>query len=90
MEYTIIIRALLALAFVAGLIGLVGFVTKKFSLQSRVLSKQGKKRLSIEEILWVDAKTRIILLRRDDKTHLLLLSPHGATMIESDIPVSDV
>lgn len=90
MEYTIIIRALLALALVAGLIGLAGFLAKKFSLQSRVLSKQGKKRLALEEILWLDAKTRVVLIRRDDKTHMLLLSPQGATIIESDIPVSDV
>ncbi len=38
-------------------------------------------------MIGLDAKRRLVLIRRDNKEHLLLLGPDGDTVIETDIPI---
>ena len=37
-----------------------------------------------------DARRRVVLIRRDDREYLVLLSPHGDTILDSDIEVQDI
>jgi len=68
-------RFLLALAFVLGLILLVAFAVRRFGLGKRVpVTKSRNRRLEVVEILPMDTRRRLILLRRDDREHLVLLS----------------
>ncbi len=67
-------RFLLALVFVLGLIGLVGWAVRRFGLGNRMPAiRSSNRRLGVVEILPVDARRRLILLRRDDREHLVLL-----------------
>ena len=68
MEFTDYIRFLAALAFVVGLIGMLALAARRFGLTPRITRKKGQRgsRLSIVDILQVDGKRRLVLLRRDD------------------------
>ena len=69
-------RFLLALAFVLGLILLVAFAVRKFGLGNRMpVTKNRNRRLEVVEVLPMDTRRRLVLLRRDNREHLVLLNP---------------
>ena len=77
-----------ALIFVLGLIGGFALLAKKFGMGNRGPMRRNKgKRLSIIESMALDAKRRVVLVRRDDKEHLLLLGGATEMVIEGDINV---
>ena len=81
-EYFIYFRAIIALGFVTGLIWLLALGLKKSGWQKRFTgNKNTRKRLSIEETLYIDPKTRLVLVQWDTKEHLLLV---GATSVVVD------
>ena len=77
-------RYLLSLVFVLGLIGLLAWLLRKFGPPVR-LRGPGARRLSVVEILPLDARRRLVLLRRDGKEHLILLGPTQDVVIETGI-----
>ena len=81
------IRFVLALAFVLGLIGLATVAARRFGMMPRVTqrTKQPGKRLGIVEIASIDAKRRLILVRRDEVEHLIVLGTSSELLIESGI-----
>jgi len=81
MELEYIIRAFLALAFVAGLIGITAFLFKKYALQKGMASNAMSKQLTIKEQLYLDAKRRLLLVKNGEKEILILLSPNSETVI---------
>ena len=36
----------------------------------------------------IDNRRRLVLVRRDDREHLLLLGPQGETVVETNIPAA--
>lgn len=83
-----VMQSLLALAFVIALLVAFAYAIKKFGLIARVtVDQEGeqKKRLNIVEILPVDAKRRLVLIRRDDKEHLIMLGAERDLLIEQNI-----
>ena len=44
-----------------------------------------KRRLQIVEILPLDGRRRAVILRRDDREHLVILGANGETVVESGI-----
>ncbi len=77
-----------ALIFVLGLIGGFALLAKKFGMGNRGPMRRNKgNRLSIIESMALDAKRRVVLVRRDDKEHLLLLGGATEMVIEGDINV---
>ena len=86
MDYFDFIKFGLALVFVISLMGGLAFILKKIGYggQSPLLST-GKRRLKIIETLPLDARRKAILLQRDNKTHLVILSPAGETVVETNI-----
>lgn len=88
MEVEAYIKFAAALVFVLALIGLVAVLAKRFGvgLPSTPLLRNGKRRLRVVEVATVDAKRRLVLLRRDDTEHLVLLGVNSELLIESGIP----
>lgn len=80
------LRFALALLFVLGLIGLLAYLGRRFNMMPRVTAgRGGPRRLAIVELLSVDAKRRLALVRRDDVEHLVMLGAAGETVIERGI-----
>lgn len=79
------LRFIAALAFVLALIWACVWVARRYGLMPKVAARGGRSpRLSIVEILPIDARHRAVLLRRDDVEHLVLLG-QGECVIESNI-----
>lgn len=77
-------RFVLAFVFVLGLIGCMAFVLKRFSKGKLVSGGEGA-RISVVETRLIDTKRRLVLIRRDNKEHLLLIAGDRELLIESDI-----
>jgi flagellar protein FliO/FliZ len=78
------------LLFVLSLMGGLAFALKYFGIGGAArLIPADKRRLKIVETLPLDARHRAILLRRDNKEHLVILSPTGETVVETGIAVTD-
>lgn len=75
-----------ALLFVLSLMGGLAYVIKRFGLNGDRLIPAAQRRLKIVEVLQLDMRRKAILLRRDDKEHLVILGSAGETVIETDIP----
>ncbi len=87
MDFGSYAQFLFALLFVLGLIGLFSVALKRLSMTgiSGLRSGRGPRRLSIVETVIVDGKRRMVLVRRDDKEHLLLLGATSDVVIETNI-----
>jgi len=81
------LRFIFAFVFVLGLIGAMGFVLKRYGHrllgQKMFAMKEEGGRLQVLEVRWIDPKRRLVLVRRDNIEHLLLLSDKGEQVIES-------
>lgn len=84
------LRFAAALIFVLALIGAAAFALRAFGFLAQGARKPGDRRLNIVESLLLDARRRIVIVRRDDKEYLILLSPHGETLLEGAIDVNDI
>lgn len=85
-DYT---RFILALLFVLGLIALLAAAVRRFGLglpQTPV--RRGKdKRLGLVETMPIDAKRRLVLFKRDDVEHLVILGSTTETLVETIVPL---
>ena len=91
MDYSDYFRFAAALLLVLGLIGGLGILLRRYggiigggALASRHAAR-AKRRLSVEEVLPLDARRRLVLVRRDGREHLLLLGPEGDRVVEEGI-----
>ena len=87
MEIALIIKAVLTLVFVLGLLFLTVWGLKYCELKSannRIFNKiRTHRRLGVIENNRIDLRNSLVLVRRDNTEHLLLLSPSGNMLIES-------
>jgi flagellar protein FliO/FliZ len=74
-----------ALVVVIGLILLLAWLAKRMGFGGRIATRRGKRRLSIQEVMSLDNKRRLVLLRRDGVEHLLLLGMNDDVVVESGI-----
>ncbi|MDJ0685657.1 MAG: flagellar biosynthetic protein FliO [Alphaproteobacteria bacterium] len=82
------IQFLAALIAVILLIVALGAVARRlFNAQVGARAVDNGKRLQVVDAIPIDARRRLILVRRDDSEHLLLLGPDGDRVVESGIPV---
>lgn len=77
-------RTVAALLLVLGLIVLCSVLVRRFGIAGRVMTR-GNRRLGVVEVTALDARRRLVLIRRDNVEHLLLLGPTHDILIESDI-----
>lgn len=87
MEFGGYFRFLLALVFVLGLIGLLAIVARRFGFgfPASAIKHAKARRLSVVEATSLDGRRRLVLVRRDDTEHLILLGPTSELLIESGI-----
>lgn len=83
------LRTVFALLFVLGLIGLLyllarQYATRRFGIGA--LRGGLGARLAVVEVRPLDGRRRLVLVRRDEVEHLLLLGPERDTVIETGIP----
>lgn len=90
MDFEQIFRFLMALVFVLGLIAALSLVAKRIGFTPRATrtKSSAKRRLSIVEVLSVDAKRRLILVRRDATEHLVLLGVDRDLVVEAGLPAA--
>ena len=76
----------LALVFVLGLIGLLAWLVRRFNLLGPMAVKRGpERRLSVIEMQMLGAKHRLVLVRRDQVEHLVLIGPSSDLLVEGNI-----
>ena len=86
MELSAYFRFVAALLFVLGIIGVFALLARRFVPGARNINRRGvKRRLAVVEVVPVDTKRRLVLLKRDDTEHLVMLGPNGDTVIERNI-----
>jgi flagellar protein FliO/FliZ len=83
-------RFALALVFVLALIGVLAAVARRagFGFPASSIKPSGARRLSIVEVTPLDGRRRLVLIRRDNVEHLLMLSPNSEHVIETGIAAS--
>ncbi len=82
MEY---LRFGLALIFVLGLIAACSWFGKRMGLTPRVTGAKGDSRIGVIEVQAVDARRKLLLIRRDNVEHLILLNGDRDLLVESNI-----
>ena len=85
MDLTSYLKFAVALVFVLALIGVLAMLARRLGLAPRVITNRGKRRLAIVEVLAIDARRRLVLVRRDAVEHLVLLGATHDTVIEGGI-----
>ena len=78
-------RFVVALAVVLALIAAATWFARRYLATGLAGRLGGKRRLSIVEYALLDGKSRLVLVRRDNVEHLLVLGPTGAAVVESGI-----
>lgn len=79
-------KFVLALIFVIALIGLATVAARRFGFGMQIQNKSSAdRRLGIVEAINVDGKRRLVLIRRDDTEHLVLLGVSEDLLIEGGI-----
>ncbi len=79
------------LRFVASLVLVLGLVLagvwalRKFGVGGMVSRAAGRRRLAVVEAVAVDGRRRLVLVRRDDREHLLLVGGVTDVVVECGI-----
>lgn len=76
-------RAIFALLATLALIALAAYAARRFGMLQPGANAPAR-RLKLVESLMIDPRRRLVVVRFDDRDHLILLSPAG------DVPVSEV
>ena len=78
-----------ALLFVLGLIAAFAWVVRRFGPRGMAThhGKRGR-RLAVVEVAPIDARRRLVLVRRDGVEHLLLLGATHDLVVEAGLPGS--
>ncbi len=76
-------RYLGALLLIVGLIGGAAWAAKRFGLAPKVTGGNG--RIGVVAVQSLDTRRKLVLVRRDDREHLLVLGPTSETVIETGI-----
>lgn len=73
-----------AFGFVLALIALAALIARRFGI-GHAPRRGVQRRLTVSEAAPLDARHKLVLVRRDDVEHLVVLGPAGATVLESGI-----
>jgi len=87
MDYGTYLQAAMALVFVVGLIGLVSVLARRAGLGFPMTANRAgnARHLEVVEVIPVDGRRRLVLIRRDETFHLLLLGANSETVVETGI-----
>ncbi len=89
MDMDVYLRFVASLAFVLALIAVTGWAVRRYGFGANP-TRGGKsaRRIAVVEQTALDAKRRLVLLRRDGVEHLVLLGTAGDLVIETAIPAA--
>ena len=79
------LRFLLALGAVIGMIALFAWCVRRFRLGGFVGAAMNTGRLAVIETLPIDGRQRLVLVRLDDREHLLLLGQERSLVIDRGV-----
>ena len=86
MDFDLYIRFALALILVLGLIALLAWLLRRFGMGVKVTKNR---RLGIVEVQMLGPRHRLMLIRRDDVEHLVIVGPNSESVIETGIKRGD-
>ena len=90
MELDVYLRFILALIFVLGLIGGLALLARRLGFGGRMIVQAGQaQRLSVTEVRPLDARHKLVLIKRDAVEHLILMGPTESLVIENGIQSTD-
>ncbi len=89
MEASVYLRFMLVLVLVLGLIVGLGWLLKRLGIGDGARGPlTRRRRLGTIESASLDSRHKVVLVRRDDVEHLVLVGPNTSQVIESGIPAS--
>jgi flagellar protein FliO/FliZ len=88
MEITVYLRFVAALVLVLGLMLGVLWLLRRFGFGGMVARPGARRRLAVVETMAVDGRRRLVLVRRDDVEHLVLIGGSQDLVVEQGIPAS--
>lgn len=71
-----------ALMLVLALVGFAALAARRYGLPG-IVSGSASRRLAIVETLMIDPRHKLVLLRRDDREHLVMIGPNGGSVVEA-------
>jgi len=84
-----LLKFFFAFVFVMSLMFLLSWGLKRLGLAGSSLLPTGRRRLKVVETLPLDLRRKLVIVRRDNREHLIILSPSSETVVEQGILVSD-
>lgn len=91
MEYVDLARFVFSLIGVLSLIMLCAWIAKRFNVDKRLAAFKKDAQLSVLETCHIDPRHKLVLIKRNEKRHVLVLGQSHATLIESyDVPAAEV
>lgn len=80
-------RFAVSFIFVLGLIGLCAMGLRRYTNAQKLfgMKDNANHRIQVMDVRYIDPRRRLLLIRRDDTEHLLLLADGRETVIESGI-----
>ena len=82
MDFDLYLRFALALILVLGLIALLAWLLRRFGIGMKLTKGR---RLGVSEVQMLGPRHKMMLIRRDDVEHLVILGPAGETVVETGI-----
>jgi flagellar protein FliO/FliZ len=81
------LRFILALIFVIALIGVLALLSRRlgFGFPAGTTKFAANRRVQVVEVSPLDSRRKLVLVRRDDVEHLLVISPTSEIVIEQGI-----
>lgn len=86
MDFSILFRALLTIICILAILGFIFYSYRKWlAIKLNITHAKECKRLQIVEIMPLGIKHELILVKRDNTEHLLLVDDHKTTIVEKEI-----
>ena len=82
MDGEVYLRSILALVAVLGLIAMAAWVVRRFGVGGALPLGRRARRLAVVEILPLDNRRRVVLVRKDSVEHLLLVGGTSDIVVE--------
>lgn len=91
MELSEYLRFVIALIFVLGLIWALALMVRRFGpgVAQSAMGKGYKKRLKLMEVMPLDARRRVVIFRRDNVEHTVILGANSETLVETNTAPPD-
>lgn len=80
-----LLRVLFGFVAVLAMIGLAAFAARKAGLASMTGATGRKRRLALREVLPLDARRRLAIVKCDDTEYLIVLGASGETVIDKSL-----